>query len=55
MAVIRIDDELYKKIIKFIKKEENRFDFPSVKSFVDKIIYEKTKKLEKSSKTKQEL
>lgn len=55
MAVIRIDDELYKKIIKFIKKGGNRFDFPSVKSFVDKVIYKKIKEIEKSSKTKQEL
>ncbi len=52
MAVIRIDDELYKKIIKFIKKEGNRFDFPSVKSFVDKVIYEKTKEIEKKEKQK---
>ena len=52
MAVIRIDDKLYKKIIKFIKKEENRFDFPSVKSFVDKLIYEKTKEIEKLEKNK---
>jgi len=46
MAVIRIDDELYKKIIKLIKGEK-RFDFPSVKSFVDKATYEKIKDVEK--------
>ncbi len=47
MAVIRIDDGLYKKIIRFIKRGENRFDFPSVKCFVDKLIYEKIKEIEK--------
>jgi len=49
MAVIRIDDELYKKIIKLIK-DEKRFDFPSVKAFVDKAIYEKIKEIEKLEK-----
>jgi len=47
MAVIRIDDGLYKKIIKFIKKEENKFEHPSVKCFVDKLIYKKVKEIEK--------
>jgi hypothetical protein len=49
MAVIRIDDELYKKINK-LTKGERRFDFPSTKSFVDKAIYEKIKEIEKSEK-----
>lgn len=47
MAVIRIDDGLYKKIIKFIKEEENKFEHPSVKCFVDKLIYKKIKEIEK--------
>lgn len=51
MAVIRIDDELYEKIIELIK-DENRFDFPSTKAFVDKAIYEKIKKIEKQEKEK---
>ena len=38
MAVIRVDEELLKEIKEFIKKGENRFDFPSVKAFVDKAI-----------------
>lgn len=45
MAVIRIDDELYKKINKLIKGER-RFDYPSTKAFVDKAIHEQIKKLE---------
>lgn len=51
MAVIRIDDELYKKIIKLIKGER-RFDFPSAKAFVDKIIFENIKEIEKEDKEK---
>ncbi len=52
MAVIRIDDKLYKKIIKLIKSER-RFDFPSAKAFVDKAIFEKIKEIEKlDNKTK---
>ena len=46
MAVIRIDDELYKKINKLINGE-NRFDYPSVKSFVDKAVHETIKEIEK--------
>ena len=51
MAVIRIDEELYKKINKLIKGEK-RFDFPSTKAFVDKAIYEKIKEIEKLEKMK---
>jgi len=46
MAVIRIDDKLYKEILKLIKGER-RFDYPSAKAFVDKAIYEKIKEIEK--------
>jgi len=38
MAVIKIDDELYEKIKKLIKEGEKRFDFPTVKAFVDKAV-----------------
>ena len=51
MAVIRIDDELLKKINKLIKGEK-RFDFPSTKAFVDKAIYEKIKGIEKIEEEK---
>jgi hypothetical protein len=54
MAVIRIDDELYKKIIRLIKGER-RFDFPSVKAFIDKLVYEKIKEIEKLDKEKNKL
>lgn len=43
MAVIKIDEELYRKIKEFIRKGDNRFDFPTVKSFVDKAVYKALK------------
>jgi hypothetical protein len=45
MAVIKIDDELYKKITKLIKGE-NRFYFPSAKAFVDKAVLKMIKETE---------
>ena len=39
MAVIKIDDELLKEVRKYIKGGDNRFDFPTVKAFVDKAVY----------------
>lgn len=46
MAEVKIDKELHEKIMKFIKKGENRFDFPTVKSFVDKAVLKMLKSLE---------
>lgn len=47
MAEVKIDNELQEKVKKFIKKGENRFDFPTVKSFVDKSVLKMLKSLEK--------
>lgn len=52
MAEIKVDEELHKRIIKFIKKGENRFDFPTVKSFADKAILKMLKSLEKQKEKK---
>jgi hypothetical protein len=38
MAEVKIDEELLEKIKKFIEKGENRFEYPTVKSFVDKAV-----------------
>jgi len=46
MAEVKIDKELHERIKKFIKKGENRFDFPTVKSFADKAIIKMLKSLE---------
>jgi len=49
MAEVKIDEELLKRIVKFIKKGENRFDFPTAKSFVDKAVLKMLKLLDKKS------
>lgn len=46
MAVIKIDDELYNIIKKLIKEGDNRFDYPTVKAFVDKAVFSTIKELE---------
>ena len=46
MAEVKIDDELRGRIKKLIEKGENRFDFPTVKSFADKAILKMLKSLE---------
>lgn len=51
MAVIKVDDELYKRIKKLIKEGDNRFDYPTVKSFVDKAVFSTLKELEEKDKT----
>ena len=38
MAEVKIDNELYKEVLKLIKKGKNRFDFPTIKSFIDKAV-----------------
>jgi hypothetical protein len=50
MAEVKIDKELLEKIKKFIEKGENRFDFPSVKSFIDKSVLKMLKELENKGK-----
>lgn len=41
MAVVRIDDDLLKKIKEFLGKNDNKYRYPSVASFVNNVIYEK--------------
>ena len=50
MAEVKIDNDLLEKIKKFIKKGENKFDFPSIKSFIDKAVLKMLKEQEKSYK-----
>lgn len=35
---VKLDAELKSRIESFIKKGENRFDYPSVKNFIDKAV-----------------
>lgn len=39
MAVIKIDDKLLKEVKRFIEEDDNRFDYPTAKAFVDKAVY----------------
>ncbi len=50
MTETKIDEELLKRIKKLMEKGENRFDFPTVKSFVDKAVLKLLKELEKKEK-----
>ena len=52
MVEVKIDEELHKKVKEFIKKGDNRFDFPTVKSFIDKSVLNMLKSLEKKGKSK---
>ncbi len=44
---VKIDGELKKRIEDFISKGENRFDFPSVKNFVDKAVLKLLKEVKR--------
>ncbi len=44
---VKIDAELKKRIEELISKGENRFDYPSVKNFIDKAVLKLLKELEK--------
>ncbi len=48
MAEVKIDKELLERIKKIIEMGDNRFDFPTVKSFADRAILKELKKLEKN-------
>ena len=48
MVEVKIDEELHKRIGKLIKTGENRFDFPTIKSFVDRAALKLLKEIEKS-------
>ncbi|MCK5107463.1 MAG: hypothetical protein KAQ83_01940 [Nanoarchaeota archaeon] len=47
---VKIDFELKERIEKFISKGDNRFDYPSVKNFIDKAVLKKLKEVEKNGK-----
>jgi len=53
MVEVKIDQELHKRIGKLIKEGENRFDFPTIKSFVDKAALKLLRELEKSKNAKE--
>lgn len=46
---VKLDKELKDEIERFISFKDNRFDFPSVKNFVDKAVLGLLKELEKKN------
>lgn len=44
MGVVRIDDKLLKELKDILRKEENKYRYGSIASFINSIIYEKLKK-----------
>jgi|TARA_Y100000310_G_scaffold316526_1_gene368387 hypothetical protein len=44
---VKIDKELKEKIESFISRDNNRFDYPSVKNFIDKAVLRLLKEVEK--------
>lgn len=47
MAVVRVDDKLLKKLKEILKKEENKYRYGSIASFINSIVYDKIKLEEK--------
>jgi hypothetical protein len=43
MGVVRIDDELLKKLKEMLRREENRYKYSSLASFVNSIVHDKLK------------
>lgn len=50
MAEVKIDEKLLERIKKLIQKGENKFEFPTAKSFVDKSVLKMLKSLEEKKK-----
>ena len=53
MGVVRIDDKLKKEILDFISKEENKYNYPNISTFVNGAIFEKLKKVNGGGDAKQ--
>jgi len=49
---VKLDAELKKRIEEFISKGENRFNFPSVKNFVDKSVLKLLKEVKRGEDEK---
>ena len=47
MAVVRIDDKLLKRIKEFLDTNDNKYQYPSIASFINNVIYEKLDEIKK--------
>lgn len=45
MGVVRIDDKLKDEILEYISKEENKYNYPNISTFINTAIFEKLKKV----------
>lgn len=45
MATVRIDDKLLEEIKNWIKRNGNRYEYPTVTSFINNAIYKKLKEV----------
>ncbi|MBI2579409.1 MAG: hypothetical protein HYW27_00730 [Candidatus Aenigmarchaeota archaeon] len=43
MPVVRIDEKLLREIKDFLKRDENRYRYPSVAAFINNDVFEKLK------------
>jgi len=47
---VKIDGELKNRIEKLISKSDNRFDYPTVKNFIDKAVIKLLKEVENDTR-----
>ncbi len=47
MPVVRIDEKLLEEIKNFLRKEENRYQYPSVAAFINNAVFEKLREKKK--------
>ncbi|MBU2561087.1 MAG: hypothetical protein KKD17_02235 [Nanoarchaeota archaeon] len=50
MGVVRIDDKLEKQIEELIKKDENKYRYPSKTTFLNILIHERMLEIDKKTK-----
>jgi hypothetical protein len=54
-SVVKLDSELKKRIENYISKDDNRFNYPSVKNFVDVAILNMLKELKSNGKSSKKM
>jgi hypothetical protein len=47
---VKLDSELKRRIDKFISKSDNRFEYPSIKNFIDRAVLLMLKEVENAKK-----
>jgi hypothetical protein len=52
LGLVRINDDLHKKIAKVIKQEKYKYRFPSISSFINNVVFEKLDEIEDPKREK---